>query len=272
VTQYHYRLLNVFAIEGHRLSGNPLCVFEDARGLDDETMQALALQFNLSETTFILPSSKASARVRIFTPTLGTAQVVQELSGTSNAVTLEMHAGIIPVTHHDHAWTLRTNSPTWRPGEANATQLAKMLGVDDSDVLSPALWVNTGSEQLIVPLRNHDAVMRCRPDLALLRKYASLGELRFLVYVWAPGDTQQITSRFFFAKGTAVVEDPATGSACANLGGWLLATEVTLPVSWQISQGSAVARPSQLGLHVDGTGEIFVSGQVIELGRGVVEL
>ena len=82
-----YRLVNVFAEAP--LAGNPLAVFEDGRGLDDATMQALALQFNLSETTFILPATVpgATARVRIFTPafempfaghpTLGTAHVVR---------------------------------------------------------------------------------------------------------------------------------------------------------------------------------------------------
>ena len=87
MTQYYYRLVNVFAES--TFGGNPLCVFEDARGLSSDTMQALALQFNLSETTFILPSSTATARVRIFTPTfemvfaghptLGSAHVVREL-------------------------------------------------------------------------------------------------------------------------------------------------------------------------------------------------
>ena len=68
MTDYAYRLLNVFTLDRNRLSGNPLCVFEDGRGLDSMTMQALARQFNLSETTFIFPSEKASAAVRIFTP------------------------------------------------------------------------------------------------------------------------------------------------------------------------------------------------------------
>ncbi|MGH8265767.1 MAG: PhzF family phenazine biosynthesis protein, partial [Steroidobacteraceae bacterium] len=64
---YSYRIVNVFT-QGHSpLSGNPLCVFEKAQALDTARMQALALQFNLSETTFILPSEKASAAVRIFT-------------------------------------------------------------------------------------------------------------------------------------------------------------------------------------------------------------
>src|SRR5437660_1119374 len=82
------------------------CTVEDGRGLDDATMQALALQFNLSETTFVLPSERATARVRIFTPTfempfaghptLGTAHIVRELTGTGDKLTLELLAGIIP--------------------------------------------------------------------------------------------------------------------------------------------------------------------------------
>ena len=61
MSQYAFRIVNVFAESP--LAGNPLCVFEDGHGLDDATMQALALQFNLSETTFVLPSEKATARV-----------------------------------------------------------------------------------------------------------------------------------------------------------------------------------------------------------------
>ena len=96
-----------------RLAGNALAVFEDGSALDEAQMQALALQFNLSETTFILPSSKATARVRIFTPsfempfaghpTLGTAHVVRSLLGCGDSVTLEMPAGIIPVTANGDA-------------------------------------------------------------------------------------------------------------------------------------------------------------------------
>src|SRR5512139_2499113 len=95
---WRFRLVNVFAESA--LGGNPLCVFEDARELDAATMQALALQFNLSETTFVLPSTLATARVRIFTPTfempfaghptLGTAHVVRDLLDSGDRLTLEM--------------------------------------------------------------------------------------------------------------------------------------------------------------------------------------
>ncbi len=125
---FHYRLVNVFAEDV--LAGNPLCVFEDARGLDDRTMQALALQFNLSETTFVLPSAVATARVRIFTPTfempfaghptLGTAHVVRGLATAGDEVTLEMLAGVIPVTADGDRWTLAANRTEASRGRRDA--------------------------------------------------------------------------------------------------------------------------------------------------------
>ena len=69
-TQLSYRILNVFTVGDDAFSGNPLCVFEDARGLADGQMQDLARQLNLSETTFVAPGDGgATATVRIFTPT-----------------------------------------------------------------------------------------------------------------------------------------------------------------------------------------------------------
>src|ERR1700694_4554151 len=92
-----FRIVNVFTHHRGALTGNPLCVFENGAEFDSERMQALARQFNLSETTFILPSSRADARVRIFTPayempfaghpTLGTAHVCWALhSGSRSAI------------------------------------------------------------------------------------------------------------------------------------------------------------------------------------------
>ncbi|MBK6602001.1 MAG: PhzF family phenazine biosynthesis protein [Betaproteobacteria bacterium] len=287
MTDFAFRLVNVFAESP--LAGNPLCVFEDAAGLDDATMQALALQFNLSETTFLLPSSAATARVRIFTPTfempfaghptLGTAHVVRALRATGDAVTLEMRAGIIPVRARGDRWTLAANPPRHRPVAARRGDLATMLGLDEADVApdptQPPLWVDTGSEQLIIPLASAEAVRRARPQAGLMQAHASNGQ-RAMAYVFAAtGDadgTRTVVSRFFFPKHGAVLEDPGTGSACANLGGWLLATGARLPQSLAIDQGDAVGRPSRLHLDVTAEGAIEVSGQVIELGRGSVSL
>ncbi len=276
--QLAYRLVNVFAESP--LAGNPLCVFEDGTALDDPTMQALALQFNLSETTFILPSTQASARVRIFTPTfempfaghptLGSAHVVRELLRTGDAITLEMRAGIIDVAATGDRWTLSANAPTSRPPESTPAQLATMLHLRVEDIAGSPLWDDTGSEQLIIPLASFDAVRRAAPDAAAMQQYAR-NENRAMAYIFArEGD--RVLARFFFPKHGSVIEDPGTGSATANLGGWLLASGAALPQRVTIDQGEAVGRPCRLGLEVGVDKRIRVSGRVIEIGRGTISL
>lgn len=279
MAQYQYRIANVFAES--IFGGNPLCVFEDARGLDSDAMQALALQFNLSETTFVLPSSVATAHVRIFTPTfemafaghptLGTAHVVRELFSAGDALTLEMKAGIIPVNAVGDRWTLSANAPTFRDCEISKAQIAAMLSLDVGDVLDGARWINTGSEQLIVPLVSADAVQRVRPKADLLSA-ASSNINRSMAYVFAPNGESKLLARFFFLKMGSIVEDPGTGSATANLGGWMLGADRQLPFEFSIEQGAMVNRPCFLGLRVDANKQIFVSGRVIELGRGTVTI
>jgi len=275
-----FRIVNVFAETP--LAGNALAVFDDARGIDDTTMQALALQFNLSETTFILPSERASARVRIFTPafempfaghpTLGTAHVVRALHATGDRVTLEMRAGIIPVEADGDVWTLQANAPTHRRPDATREQLAAMLGLQADDLLATAepLWVDTGSEQLVIPLASFDAVRRARPSPVALAEHGSNGK-RAMAYVFAR-EGSRVVARFFFPKHGAVVEDPGTGSAAANLGGWLLATGAALPQRLMIEQGDAVGRPCRLGLAVAADRSIRLSGRVIEIARGRLTL
>lgn len=274
-----YRIVNVFTRNHEPLSGNPLCVFEDGSALDDDTMQALARQFNLSETTFILPSTTADARVRIFTPdyempfaghpTLGTAFVCRSLGRGGDALTLEMRAGHIPVTAQGDRWTLRANAPTWR--EAPADQIAPMLGLEPADLASRPLWITSGKEQLIVPLRSEEAVRRVRPDPRQMANVLS-EDGHSTAYVFAATGPDRYLSRFFFPAGSAILEDPATGSATANFGGWLIATAHPLPLRYEISQGEYVNRPSTLYLEVTETREILVSGDVIELGRGTIAL
>ena len=277
---YAYRIVNVFTQARAALSGNPLCVFERAQTLDTARMQALALQFNLSETTFILPSERASARVRIFTPayempfaghpTLGTAHVCRALGLGGDRISLEMTAGVIPVRAVGDRWTFQANAPTWREVEEPRLALAAMLALDEHDIGERPLWVNAGREQLIVPLTSEAAVRRVRVRAELLAQSMSVhGQSQ--VYVFAPAGAG-LLARFFFPKGSAILEDPATGSATANLGGWCLATGRTLPCEFEISQGEYSGRPSALRLHVDAERQVLVSGDVIELGRGTINL
>ncbi|MBO9535440.1 PhzF family phenazine biosynthesis protein [Herbaspirillum sp.] len=284
---YAYRLLNVFAES--TFGGNPLCVFEDARGIDDATMQALALQFNLSETTFILPSAVADARVRIFTtgyempfaghPTLGTAQVVRELLQTGNALTLEFKAGVVPVTADGDVWTFTAPSaggPKTAPVVGlSPAEVAALVGLSEQDLAGEPIWVDTGADQLLVPLKSPDAVRRAQPDSGALERWPQSSLERKTAYVFAFDDKEpgNVLARYFFTKqGGGVAEDPGTGSACANLGGWLLATGHALPARYAIDQGAAVDRPSRLHLAVSENGAIQVGGRVIEIGRGTVTI
>lgn len=279
---YAYRIVNVFTRQGGRLTGNPLAVFEDARGIDDATQQALALQMNLSETTFILPSDKANARVRIYTPayempfaghpTLGTAHVVRSLLKTGDAITLEMQAGVIPVKAQGDRWTLQANAPTWREVKESRGELAEMLGLEAGDLVDRPLWVSTGREQLIVPVKDAATVVRTSPKAdAFVRLRSVDGASMALVFADA-GDAQgRVKARFFFPKGPAILEDPATGSACANLGGWFGAMRPGADVARLVTQGDEILRPSDLHLAVKG-GTVFVGGDVIELARGTLEI
>lgn len=281
---YAYRLLNVFTVAGDRLSGNPLCVFEDGRGLAPERMQALARQLNLSETTFLLPPTRpgATARVRIFTPdfempfaghpTLGTAHVVRALGAGGDRVGLEMPAGVVEVRAEGDRWTLQAaRPPATRTPDAAPDLLASMVGLPPGAVRRP-LWVDTGVAQLVLPVRGAAEVAVARPDPALLSRHGRPPEGgEAMAYLWAEVAPGEVTARFFFMAGGGVVEDPATGSACANLGGWLLATGAPLPARLAVDQGRAVQRPSRLELEVAADGAIRVTGAVVELGRGALE-
>jgi PhzF family phenazine biosynthesis protein len=276
-----FHLVNVFTHDAQPLSGNPLCVFEDGTGIDSPTMQALARQFNLSETTFILPSSRGDAAVRIFTPsyempfaghpTLGTAHVCRALGLGGDALRLDMQVGLIEVTARNDRWTLTAPSSTFRELDVSRGVLAAALGLAESDIGERPLWLKAGREQLIVPLNSLEAVHRAAPDanaFAAIRSEDGIG----MAYVFAERGAGATLARFFFPNGTAMLEDPATGSATANFGGWWLAMGRPLPARIVIEQGEFVERPSTLYLEVTEERRIRVGGDVIEIGRGTVSL
>lgn len=291
---YRFRVVNVFAQS--KLEGNPLAVIEDARGLSDIEMQQLALQFNLSEITFIFAhvhgrtpqqplsseEAHADAVVRIFTPTfempfaghptLGTAHVLRAIRHGGDELKLEMKAGVIPVSASGDVWTLTAKAPTHRPCEYSSKDVAAALGLKGEDIAGPILWVNAGVEQLIVPLANADAVARTTPHFERCRNHCSNDAMGAQAYVFARRDATSVVARYFFQQGPMLLEDPGTGSACANLGGYLLATNAALPLRVDVHQGAATGRPCLLHLSVDAERHIRVGGRVVELMAGEIEL
>ena len=278
-----YRLLNVFARQGKAFSGNPLCVFEDGRQLDEGQMQGLARQFNLSETTFLRdPAPDADVGVRIFTPshemafaghpTLGTAHVARALGFGQEQVRLSMPVGVIPVVASGDHWTLTANR-----GEVldtyDAGELAPAVGLEPAEIGSPVQLVSTGSPQVIARVTTRAALHRASGDGRLLGQFAGMGAGggETLVYLWHEGDDGSIEARAVYSEGAGSGEDAATGSACANLGGWWHARGER-GLRRTVRQGDAVHRPSELHLEVDADGGIHVGGTVHELGKGVLVL
>jgi PhzF family phenazine biosynthesis protein len=274
---HRFRILNVFTQRHKTLTGNPLCVFEQGGEFDTTTMQALARQFNLSETTFITPSARAAASVRIFTPnyempfaghpTLGTAHVCRALGLGGDALELDMKAGTIAVEADGDRWTLTAPPASFREVDVPRGVLARALGLEEADIDERPLWVKAGKEQLVVPLRSTDAVRRASPSAGAMQAIKSEDGIG-MAYVFASSTPPRVLARFFFPSGPAMLEDPATGSATANFGGWCLAMNRPLPLALEISQGEFAGRPSTLYLEVTSDRRIRVGGDVIEVGAG----
>ncbi|QKJ66968.1 PhzF family phenazine biosynthesis protein [Deefgea piscis] len=265
-----YQLVNVFTTE-HLFSGNPLAVFPDASAITATEMAALGQQMNLSEITFVTPSDQADAAVRIFTPsyempfaghpTLGTAFVIAQ--GRSQ-LTLQMKAGLIPVQVDGHQVTLTANSPSYRDGP-EFTALASALGICSSHIVEQPLFVNCGTEQLIIQLDSADSVAACQPISEQFMQVAINLEGRAGALVWAyAGET--VIARYFWNQNGVSAEDFGTGSACANLGGYLIAKHKPTPFSLIMEQGHGIKRIARLRLDVETS--IKVSGKVSPIGQG----
>ena len=271
---YAFEIVNVFAET--TFGGNPLAVFTDARGLSDASMQAVARQMNLSETVFVLPSTQANARLRIFTPahelpfaghpTLGTAAVLYRQQGLGECFGLQTEAGVIPIQHHDGLFTLQANPARERDAGLSMASAAAMLGLPVDAIAATPSWLDTGSEQLLIQASSREAVLAARPLPALFARDACLRPGRSVAYLWHAADNLA-TVRLFFEQDGAVLEDPGTGSACANLGGWC-SLHQHYPIQWRVEQGEVLQRPNVLHLTVDEQRRIYVGGRVIALARG----
>jgi len=129
------------------------------------------------------------------------------------------------------------------------------------------MWVNCGTEQPMIPLTSVDFVNACRPNAELIARYSKnlAGQAKTYVFARTPDGFE---SRYFMMMDeSSICEDPGTGSACANLGGWWLSTQADKPLNARINQGRLINRPNVLSLSVT-EGRIRVGGRVIEVGRG----
>ncbi len=215
-------------------------------------------------------------------PTLGTAHVVRALTNAGDRVTLEMIAGVIPVDARGDTWTLQANRAEDARRRGHPAELAAMLALAEADVApdpaAPPLWVDTGSEQLMIPLASADAVRRAAPRTDLLLAHGHTGQ-RAMAYVFAPapggspasgdrgwscGSSFRSTARSSKTRGLAP-HVPTSAAGCSR-------PARPCRNGYAVAQGDAVGRPCRLGLEVTADRRIQVSGRVVELARGTVTL
>ena len=279
-----YTVLDVFAEAP--LQGNPVAVVFGAARLSGAEMQAIARETNLSETTFVLHERARDGAfdVRIFTPaselpyaghpTLGTASAIRSalLDGVADGVVLRLGVGPVRVRFAADglAWL---ESPVARFDSFPERELtAAALGVP-IDSLDPALPIEvqrTGSNQLLVPLRDPTALRGARIEAGAYERLIAAGGPKSL-YAFARGarDPRNHFSVRLFAPAKGVPEDPATGSAAGWFGAYLVRHRAhgAGALDVRLEQGHEISRPSLLHVR-GGENAIEVGGRVIPSARG----
>jgi trans-2,3-dihydro-3-hydroxyanthranilate isomerase len=290
---YRYFVVDVFTRVP--LEGNPLAVFPDARGLDGATMQRIAKEFNLSETTFVLPPSRAAcaAHVRIFTPTMEMRFAGHPTIGTSDVLlreglvppgtthfTLEELVGDVPIRVEpgEPPMIWLTTPPIEFGRTFDSAACAQEFGLEPGDVLAgaPPQLVSAGNPTVFIPLRDKAAVDRAWIELSGVRALtgSASGALCFFVFTPTP---EGAYSRMF-APEHGVSEDPATGSATGPLAAYMMryglapASDGTRLIS---EQGTKMGRRSLLHIFVHGQGGrdgIEIGGTSVRLAEATLTL
>ena len=300
---YEFVQLDVFTQT--LLSGNPLAIFPDARGLTDAEMQALAREMNLSETTFILPRDAATEaregkKVRIFTveaelpfaghPTLGTALYLYASESQKPAeITLDLKAGKIPVRFTANSGNgggdrvdgqvfgeMRQRDPEFGT-PLSRDDVARVIGIAVDEISSewPIQPVSTGLTFTIVPFRNRQTLSDLKFSYIQAAEFLRNTGANFF-YFLCPERREgrlEARARMFFYGG----EDPATGSAAGCAASWMVQHGVAKSdEQLVIRQGVECRRPSEM--HVRATREggrvsnVRVGGHAVEILRGTVVL
>jgi trans-2,3-dihydro-3-hydroxyanthranilate isomerase len=262
------------------LTGNQLAVFTDGRDVDEETMQKLALEMNISETVFVLPPQEGGhARLRIFTPSselpfaghpvLGSAFVLGSPLQVGE-ILLETGAGVVPVTLDREGarivfGRMRQPIPEWEP-YAEADELQRVLGVRST---LPVELYRLGPGHVYLELGSEEEVATLAPDFGALKRFDA-GVNCFA------GSGKRWKTRMF-APGSGVAEDPATGSAAGPLAIHLARHgRIAFGDEIEISQGDELGRPSKLFARVEGSTEgvelVEVGGSAVIVARGEFRL
>ena len=291
--------------------GNPLAVVLDGSGLDDAAMQRFARWTNLSETTFLLPPTHASAdyRVRIFTPggelpfaghpTLGSCHAWLQAGGQpkdAHLIVQECQVGLVNIRRETGTQHLAFAAPALQrtaPGAELLAQVVQALGLQPGQMLAAQLLDN-GPVWLGLLLDSVESVLQLAPDHLALEK---LGIKVGVAGIYPPEEAPLLIGRAnrearafdleateqhgtpaapdlevrAFAAAIGIAEDPVTGSLNASLAQWLMA-EGRMPLRYLASQGACLGRAGQVHVKQDAQGQVWVGGESVTCVEGLVML
>ena len=276
--------VDVFSSE--LFGGNPLAVFLRGEDFKEQQMQQVALEMNLSETTFVFPASHSDADfdVRIFTPekeipfaghpTLGTAFVLQNaglVPATKNHIKLNFKAGVIPVDLHEDGKIFMTQPP----GKilqtfSNTEEVAQALGLTANNIGLPVQTASTGFPALLVPINSLRAMQRIVLNLSLLKVLLEEAKVDMIYpFTRQTCDTENSIHARGFAPFIGIPEDPATGSVAGALG-FYLNDKNPDEKGIVIEQGYEMKRPGNIFVEIDNT--IRVGGRARMVFKGTLFL
>ena len=277
MNQRPFRQVDVFTAEP--LLGNPVAVVEDSTGISTQRMHAFTSWTNLSEATFLLPTTTTDAdyRVRIFCPgrelpfaghpTLGTCHAWLEAGGEprSDVIVQECGAGLVRIRRAGDVLAFAA-PPLQRSGpldEADVERIAAGLGLTRSDIVDHQ-WCDNGPGWMAVLLESADQVLSLHPDPQLL---AGLD-----VGVIGPHESGDIDYevRAFFPGNSGLTEDPVTGSLNAALAQWLIGSG-RAPEVYLAAQGTAMGRAGRVHVMREGD-DIWIGGRCVTVIAGEVRI
>jgi trans-2,3-dihydro-3-hydroxyanthranilate isomerase len=302
---FRYVTLDVFTKE--RFGGNPLAVFPDATGIETADMQRIAAEFNYSEITFVLPPDDPAntARVRIFEPNhelpfaghpnVGTAFLLGQMGSlfgrpVGDTLRFEELGGIVTAQllrdgSKVTGARIRAPQPLQVHTEIEPETIAACASLAASDIVTThhrPVMASVGLPFALAELRSVEALGRVQPDAAAFRTADARHrqpEVSFSLMLYARTGNSPATLRTrMFALLSNVIEDPATGSASAALGGYLtkLMPQPDAEAHFTLHQGVEMGRPSVIEVHAAKTAgevrQVEVGGPCIPVMRGEIEL
>lgn len=267
--------------------GNPVAVILEAEGLTDEEMARIARWTNLSETTFVLPSTRADYRLRIFTPgselpfaghpTVGSAHAVIEaglVTPRGGALVQECIAGLVPLrVEADGRIAARVPAPSVDTASSlPADEASRLLG---ATVVAPAVPVAVGPVWLVAQAESVEALAAARPDLPGVVALGARGWTGLTAFAIdaRPGAEARLQVRSF-APADGIAEDPVCGSGNAAVGAYLGATGLLAQTgrAYVAAQGMAMGRDGRVAVSVHGPDYVEIGGRAVTVIEGTIRL